>query len=66
MKPYIGERSINYPIVIGNENVAQRFGGVDSLPTTLLLDRDGKIAGRHVGLVSKGTYQEEIGRLLKN
>jgi peroxiredoxin len=64
VRPYIKQHQINYPVVLGADTVAQRYGGIESLPTTLLVDREGKIASRHVGLVSKSTYENEIGRLL--
>ncbi len=33
---------VNYPVVLGNEEVNQLYGGIESLPTTLLIGRDGK------------------------
>ena len=51
-------------LVVGNDNVAELWGGIDSLPTTFLIDRDGGIAFTHVGLVSKSEYQAEIVRLI--
>jgi peroxiredoxin len=37
---------------------------VDSLPSTFIIDRDGKIAFSHSGLVGKDTYDTEIRSLL--
>lgn len=65
VKPYIERRKVNYRVVIGNDEVADLYGGVASLPTTFILDREGKIAGVHVGLVSKSVYQDEIEQLLE-
>ena len=64
VKPYMQEKKINYRILIGTEEVAKQYGGVESLPTTLLIDREGRIASTHVGLVSKSSYQTEIEHLL--
>ena len=60
VRPYINDHKMNYRILLGNDDVAQQYGGVDSLPTTFVLDREGKIVGRHVGLVSKSEYEDEI------
>ena len=60
VKPYIEQTKINYRIVVGNDSIATLYGGVESLPTTFVLDRAGKIASTHVGLVSKGDYENEI------
>jgi peroxiredoxin len=64
VKPYLTDRKVNYRNVMGNDIIAQLYGGVDSLPTTFLIDRAGKIASVHVGLVSKGDYEGEIVHLL--
>ena len=64
VKPYIEEKKINYRIMIGDEMTAQVYGGVDSLPTTFMLDRSGRIASVHIGLVSKSDYKSEIETLL--
>jgi len=65
VKKYMAEHNINYPILLGNDDLDKAYGGVESLPTTFLIDKQGVIAGKHVGLVSKSTYEEEINRLLK-
>ena len=62
--PYLQETKVNYRVLLGTDSVAQLYGGVDSLPTSFLLDREGKIASVHVGLVSKSNYQNDIDQLL--
>ena len=64
VKPYVAERKIGYRMVIGSEEVSTLYGGIDSLPTTFMIDKEGKIAAIHTGLVSKATYQKEIEDLL--
>jgi cytochrome c-type biogenesis protein len=46
---------MNYPIVIGNDEVADKFGGLLGYPTSFLISRDGKIVKKVQGLVS---YEE--------
>jgi peroxiredoxin len=65
VKPYIEEKKMNYRVVLGNDQVSTLFGNVDSLPTTIVIDREGRIASMHVGLVAKATYQKEIEKLLE-
>jgi peroxiredoxin len=66
VKPYLEQRKINYRILMGNEQVGQLYGGVDSLPSTFLIDRSGKIASVHIGLeTGKDGFQNEINRLLE-
>lgn len=65
VKPYVTEKKINYRIVIGDDMLAKVYGGVESLPTTFIIDRSGRIATSHVGLVSKKQYENDIQHLLE-
>jgi len=65
VKPFIADLNVNYRIVIGNDKTAEIYGGVDALPTTFLIDREGKIAAVHVGLASKRDFQDGIEELLQ-
>jgi peroxiredoxin len=61
---YAARQKIGYRILLGDELTARQYGGVHALPETLLIDRDGRIAARHVGITSKTGYEREIGELL--
>lgn len=65
VKPYIQNLKVNYRIVLGNDQVGELYGGVDALPTTFLIDRQGKIASTHVGLSrGKEDFKNDIVSLL--
>jgi cytochrome c biogenesis protein CcmG/thiol:disulfide interchange protein DsbE len=64
VKPYIEETKINYTIVVGNEELAKKYGA-DSLPVTLLIDREGKIAESHAGMVDKATFEKDLQMLVQ-
>jgi cytochrome c biogenesis protein CcmG/thiol:disulfide interchange protein DsbE len=66
VKPFAARMAINYRLVIGNDMTAQAYGGVDALPTTFLIDRNGKIAAVHVGLASKKEFEDGIEQLLND
>ena len=55
---------MNYPIVIGNDDLSSKFGGLIGLPTTVVVGRDGKIHKRFLGLVSHDELEKEIKELL--
>jgi len=40
VKPFVQEKAVNYQVVVGNDRVAQMYGGVESLPTTFLIDQE--------------------------
>ncbi len=56
VKPFLEEKKVNYPVVIGDRDLASRFG-ITALPVTLLIDRDGKIADLHEGMVDKSALR---------
>ncbi len=64
VKPYLERQRVNYRVVMGTPEIADLYGGVESLPTTFLVDREGRIARIHIGLVSKKDYQDDIDQLL--
>jgi peroxiredoxin len=66
VKPFVSDAGINYRILMANDSVAQLYGGVDSLPTTFIIDRDGRIAAVHVGLVSKSSYENDLKQLFES
>src|SRR6266480_109956 len=63
VKPWIKEKKVNYPIVIGNEGLGKQYGLV-GMPLTALVDRVGRIADVHQGIVEKTATQEKIRDLL--
>ena len=65
VRPFISQQGINYPVVIGGDQAAQSFGGVESLPTTLIIDRHGRVAATHPGLVSRSVYENDIQSVLR-
>jgi peroxiredoxin len=64
VKPFLADLGVNYRVVMGNDQTAQMYGGVDALPTTFLIDRSGKIAAVHVGLASKKDFVDGVQELL--
>lgn len=56
--------TMNYPIVLGNDDIAAKFGGLIGLPVTIVITRDGKIHKRFIGQVTGPELEKEIKRLL--
>jgi thiol-disulfide isomerase/thioredoxin len=54
------EMKIDYPVLIGNDQVADQYGGVEGLPTTFYIGRDGKIVKKIAGLTSHSDIEESI------
>ena len=59
-----GHTAMKYPVVIGSESLAKQYN-LTSMPMTLLIDRDGRIAVSHSGMVEKADWESKIRSLLK-
>jgi cytochrome c biogenesis protein CcmG/thiol:disulfide interchange protein DsbE len=62
--PYLREKKLNYAIGIGNDALAKQYG-LDNMPLTILIDKDGKIAETHSGVVDRAGIENDIQALLK-
>jgi len=58
------DMGVNYPILLGKESVGDSYGGVNVLPTTYFIDRDGKIVAREFGLQSRSVFEDNIKKSL--
>jgi thiol-disulfide isomerase/thioredoxin len=56
--------TMNYPIVLGNDDIAAKFGGLLGFPTTIVISRDGKIQKRFIGLADEADLDKQIKALL--
>ena len=54
------QAQMNYPILLGNEEIANKFGGLLGYPTTVLFDKDGKEIHRTTGAISYDEYARLI------
>jgi cytochrome c biogenesis protein CcmG/thiol:disulfide interchange protein DsbE len=64
LKPYLAEHPMNYTVVLGNDDISALYGGIDALPATLLIDRQGNIAYSHNGVVDRTECDKELQALL--
>lgn len=65
VRPYAEEMGISYPIVLDPEmDIARAYGGHYALPTTFVVDREGRIRQRLMRMVEPGELRGYIERLL--
>lgn len=65
VKKFAAKNGMNYTVVMADDAVTSAFGDIEAIPTTFLIDRDGKIRDRKVGSVSETTYEQTILQYLK-
>jgi thiol-disulfide isomerase/thioredoxin len=64
VKRFAEHLGVNYPIAIADLALQEKFGGVAALPTSFLIDRQGGVVQKHVGLFPPQLYETEIRALL--
>jgi thiol-disulfide isomerase/thioredoxin len=55
---------VNYPIVMGSHELISEYGGVPALPTTFLINKEGRIVLKHEGLYPPEVYETEVRSLM--
>ena len=64
IKRFVAKKKMNYKVVVGDEKTAEAFGGILGLPTSYMVDRNGKLYSIHRGLVGREIVEAEIRELL--
>lgn len=66
LRPFVAQYKMNYPVLIGNGNdaIQEAYGPIWGLPTTFIIDRQGRICKKHMGLTQKAQFEKEILGLL--
>jgi len=65
VKPFIDTNKVNYPVVLGNAQVVQQYGGIEGIPTTFIVDKKGNIVDHQVGMLTKTMLEQKMKVLLK-
>ncbi len=65
VKPYLERTKVNYRMVMGDVMIDKAYGPIEALPTSFLIDRDGRVAAVHSSLVDKDETEGEIRELLR-
>lgn len=64
LKPFAAQYGITYPLLLGTEQVENLYGGIQAIPTTFIIDKNGNIIQKFVGSRTKAVFEEEILKLL--
>ena len=54
--PFIERQRIDYPIVLGDLEVSAAYGNIQAIPTSFIIDQEGNIINKHIGLVPNITF----------
>ena len=65
VRRFLAERHITYPVAMATPEVVRDFGGVRLMPTSFLIDREGRIRNEVSGLFTSLALEQAVGRLLR-
>jgi cytochrome c biogenesis protein CcmG/thiol:disulfide interchange protein DsbE len=64
VKPFLEKHKITYPVVVGDRKVVYDYGGIDAIPTTFVVNRDGDVVSGHRGLLPKAQLEKILREVL--
>jgi thiol-disulfide isomerase/thioredoxin len=64
VKKVVDQTGINYPVAIASPEVRMQYGGITALPTSFVLDTEGRVVQKHEGLRDPLLYEVEVRALL--
>ncbi len=64
LSKFTQDLGVNYPILLSEEKVEREYGGIQFLPVTVYIDRDGKIVDKAFGLKGRNEIEEDIKKSL--
>jgi thiol-disulfide isomerase/thioredoxin len=59
VRKYVAAHKMNYPIAMTSPELEKLFPGISALPTSFVIDRDGRIVQKHVGMLNPATTEQE-------
>ncbi len=63
---FVTEMKVPYPMLLNGDSISKTYGGLDSMPTSFYVDREGKIIAAQMGITSKDEMEENIRKALGN
>ena len=64
VKQVVDSEGINYPVAIANNQIRFAYGGIPALPTLFVINPEGRVVQKHVGLYNPVIYETEVRALL--
>jgi thiol-disulfide isomerase/thioredoxin len=64
VRRFASSLKVNYPIILGTRQLKARFSSEETLPLTVIIDRDGKVNNIISGILLREEFDEKIKPLL--
>ena len=64
IQAFATQMKVSYPMLMGGDSISKPYGGVEDLPTSFFVNRDGTIVATQVGLTSESDIESNIRKAL--
>ena len=64
IRKFVAEFGINYPVALADSETRFAYGGIAALPTVFVINTEGRVVQKHVGLFDPALYETEVRALL--
>jgi peroxiredoxin len=62
--PFMAKAGMDYPVAVGTDALGSQYG-LEAMPLTLLIDREGRVAVSHAGIVDRAAFERDVEALLR-
>jgi thiol-disulfide isomerase/thioredoxin len=60
VQQFVQRYGVNYPVVMATKELIENYGGVPALPTSFIIDQQGRVMTKHTGLYEYDVYEREV------
>ena len=64
VKSFAKKYKINYLVLLADGQILEKYGPIRGIPTTFVINREGKIYKKYIGYRPKGIFEEDIKKLV--
>lgn len=64
IEKFVQQEKMPYPVLVDGDSISKPYGGLDDLPTSFFVDRQGKIVAAQVGINSESDIENNIKKAL--
>jgi thiol-disulfide isomerase/thioredoxin len=65
VKKFAAQLGMNYPVGLADDSMQIAFGGIEALPTSVIIDRQGRLVSKHIGFTDQSAFEAELKPLLQ-
>ena len=63
---FVKQERMPYPVLLGGDNLAQPYGGLEAMPTSFYVDRTGTVIAAQMGISSKDDMEAKIRKIVES